>query len=88
MVVTGCKSHLSVRYWPKADTRGGLLGPNFGYLEVFGPLSVCLRPKADTQALKWNVCFIASRYVQAAFLLFSPPQTPSKSIGGADINLS
>ncbi len=37
----------TVRYWPKADTRGCLLGPKFGHLEVFAPLSVRYRPKAD-----------------------------------------
>jgi hypothetical protein len=30
----------NVRCWPKADTRGGLLGPKFGLPVVFRSLSV------------------------------------------------
>ncbi len=30
----------NVRFWPKADIRGRILGAKFGYLEVFRPLSV------------------------------------------------
>ncbi len=30
----------NVRYWPKADTRGRILGPKFGYPAVLKPLSV------------------------------------------------
>ncbi len=43
------RSRLSpnVRYWPKADISGRLLGPKFGHSEVFGHLSVRLRPRAD-----------------------------------------
>ncbi len=31
---------LYVRYWPKADTRGRVLDPKFGYPAFFGLLSV------------------------------------------------
>jgi hypothetical protein len=37
----------SVRYWPKADTRGRILGPKIGYPASFALLSVRFRPKAD-----------------------------------------
>ena len=30
----------NVRYWPKADTRGRILDPKFGYPAFFGLLSV------------------------------------------------
>ncbi len=36
-----------VRFWPKADTRGRLLGPKIGYPAFFGLLSGRFRPKAD-----------------------------------------
>ncbi len=40
---------MNVRFWPKADTRGRILGPKFGYPAFFGLLSVRFRPKADTR---------------------------------------
>jgi hypothetical protein len=40
---------LKVRYWPKADTRGRILGPKFGHPAFSELLSVRLRPKADTR---------------------------------------
>ena len=37
----------NIRFWPKADTRGRIPGPEIGHLAFFGTLSVCFRPKAD-----------------------------------------
>ncbi len=34
------ENELSVRFWPKADTRGRILGPKFGYPAFSGLLSV------------------------------------------------
>ncbi len=37
----------NVRFWPKVDTRGRILGPKIGHPAFFGHLSVRYRPKAD-----------------------------------------
>jgi len=39
----------NVRYWPKADTRGCILGPKIGCPAFVGLLSDRFRPKADTR---------------------------------------
>ena len=41
---------VSVRFWPKADTRGRILDPKFSQPAFLGLLSVRLRPKADIGA--------------------------------------
>jgi len=49
------RGRADVRFWPKADTRGRLLGPKFGYPEVFRRLSVRYRPKADIRVQQLNL---------------------------------
>ncbi len=51
---------VSVRFWPKADTRGRILNPKIGYPAVFGPLSDRFRLKADVRARQLNLPALTS----------------------------